>query len=229
MKTTTLRGLRWTGLLALAFLAGSAGDSRGDFVTIATPTAAYTSSTTKIPITASTGTALGSVGDGALTIAFTGPTTVTAVGPGIFGWGTPPTVEEVAPPVLFSQFQLSRSLTFSRPLSTFGVEMESNNPTGFFTSPTFRLTATFFDNGVTVGSIPLDLVAPGGTRLFAATTTGEFTSVTLTAASGSGGFEFGQIRYAAAAVPEPSSLALTGIAGVMSLRHARRRRRRVDA
>ncbi|WP_165253706.1 PEP-CTERM sorting domain-containing protein [Paludisphaera soli] len=205
-----------TVALALSALLG--GEAYADFVTFSNPTDEYTGSTTKIPITQPFGTVLDSITDGTLTVAFSGPTTVTQVGPGIFGWGNPPTVEEIAPPVLFSQFQLTRELTFSSALSTFGVEMESNNPTFPFTNPTFRLTAVFYNGDVEVGTIARNLVAPGGARLFAATTTTDvFTRVVLSASARSGGFEFGQVRYSLAAVPEPSSLALFGAASMAGL------------
>ena len=74
--------------------------------------------------------------------------------------GNPRPVEDKAPAVLFSQFALDRTLTFSTPVTTFGVEMESNNPTNPFTHPTFTLTATFFDGTDVVGTISQKLKAP---------------------------------------------------------------------
>jgi hypothetical protein len=208
-----LTRLRLTPLIstvALA-LAAASGAARGDFIVVATPTAAYQGATSKVPITGAGGTVYNALSDGTLNVTLSGPTTVTTVGPGVFGWGNPPTVEATAPSVLFSQSQLSRTLTFDQPLGTFGVEMESNNPTNPFLNPTFTLTATFFDGAAKVGTISQKLTAPGGARLFAAsTTTDPFTSVTLTSSTGSGGFDFGQVRYALASVPEPSSLALVG-------------------
>ena len=105
------------------------------------------------------------------------------------------------------------TLTFSVPVTTFGVEMMPNYPTLF--SP-YTMTAKFYDGSTLVGTISKGLSSPGGARLFAAyTTTEEFTSVNLTAQlgnfpSGTKGFDVAQIRYAAA-VPEPSTLVLGGI------------------
>jgi hypothetical protein len=224
---TRLRPTLRIPALTLAALAAASGWARGDFLVVPTPTAAYQATTSKVPIIGAQGTVDNAISDGTLTITLSAPTTVATVGPGVFGWGNPPTVEATAPAVLFSQFQLSRTLTFNQALSTFGVEMQSNNGTSFL-NPNFTLTATFFDGGTLVGTISQRLVAPGGARLFAAsTTTDPFTSVTLTSSSGSGGFNFGQVRYTVATVPEPSSLtlAILGICGhglAWCLRRAKR-------
>ncbi|MBX9626263.1 MAG: PEP-CTERM sorting domain-containing protein [Gemmataceae bacterium] len=213
--------------LAVTVAASTGPAARAAFIPFANPTAEYTGSTTKIPITDPFRTVLGSIGDGTLAVTFSGPTTVTQVGPGIFGWANPPVVESNAPPVLFSQFQLSRELTFSVPLVTFGVEMQSNNSTNPFFNPTYRLSATFYSGDQVAGTISRDLKAPGGARLFAATTTDEpFTKVVLTSSRGSGGFNFGQVRYEAQAVPEPASLGLLG-AGGLGLLAARLRRKTI--
>ncbi len=94
-----------------------------------------------------------------------------------------------------------------------GSAMMPNTPTLFFP---YTMTARFYDGTTLVGTISRGLDSPGGAALFAAsTTTAEFTKVELTAQSGSypsgtSGFLVAEVRYAAA-VPEPSALALGGI------------------
>jgi hypothetical protein len=135
-----------------------------------------------------------------------------------FGWGNPPTVEQSNPLVMFTGPNGNTTtndvtLAFSVPVTTFGVEMMPNTPTLFFP---YTMTAKFYDGSTLVGTISKGLSSPGGARLFAAsTTTAHFTSVNLTAQrgnfpSGTTGFEVAQIRYTAA-VPEPSTLVLSGI------------------
>jgi hypothetical protein len=149
-----------------------------------------------------------------------------------FGWGNPPAVESSDPLVMFTGPNGNTTtndvtMTFSVPVTTFGVEMMPSTPTLF--SP-YTMTARFYDGSTLVGTISKGLDSPGGAELFAAyTTTEEFTSVNLTAQSGSfpsgtAGFDVAQIRYAA--VPEPSTLVMGGIGcalvgGVIVLRRRR--------
>jgi hypothetical protein len=196
--------------LTLAVLAGLATAAQGGFVVISQPNAAYLASTTKFSIPTS-GPAVSSLAAGDLTITFSGPMSPAKVGPGHFGWANPPFVEDSAPAALFSQGQSSRVLTFSEPLKTFGVEMQSNNPTNPFLHPTFTLTAQFFNGNTLLDTISQHLHAPGGARLFAATDTDiPFTSVKLSAASAAGGFVIADVR-AEVATPEPASLGLFGL------------------
>lgn len=218
---------RICAILMAAMLAAMTNLARGDFIVIPNPsTGNYLTATTKIALPA-VGSTYTSLSDGTESIAIaTSPTPVamsTLGGAGTsFGWGTPPTVEQSNPLVMFTgpngnTTTNNVTLTFSVPVTTFGVEMMPNTPTLF---SSYTTTARFFDGSTLVGTISLGLLSPGGARLFAAsTTTAEFTSVNLTAQSGgfpSGttGFEIAQVRYAAA-VPEPSALVLSGIALAM--------------
>src|SRR5262249_43497717 len=191
---------------------------------------------TKITLPA-VGSTYTSLSDGVESIAITtSPTPVamsTLGGAGSsFGWGNPPTVEQSNPLVMFTgpngnTTTNNVTLTFTVPVTTFGVEMMPNFPPLFFPHTT---TAKFYDGATLVGTISKGLSSPGGARLIAAhTNTEEFTSVNLTAQlgnfpSGTKGFEIAQIRYAA--VPEPSALVLGGIGlamvgGTLVLRHRR--------
>lgn len=216
--------------------------ARADFIVIPDPsTGDYLTATTKIALPA-VGSTYTSLGDAVESIAITtSPTAVsmsTLGGAGSsFGWGNPPTVESSDPLVMFTgpngnTTTNNVTMTFSVPVTTFGVEMMPNTPTFFFP---YTMTARFYDGSTLVGTISHGLDSPGGARLFAAsTTTEEFTSVNLTAQSGSfpdgtSGFLVAEIRYAA--VPEPSPL-LMGILGSVlvggaSLAARRRSRARI--
>jgi hypothetical protein len=209
-------------ILVPAILAATSDLARGDFIVIPNPsTGNYLTATTKIALPP-VGSTYTSLSDGVESIAITtSPTPVamsTLGGAGSsFGWGNPPTVEQSNPLVMFTgpngnTTTNNVTLTFSVPVTTFGVEMMPSFPTLF--SP-YTTTAKFFDGSTLVGTISLGLLSPGGARLFAAhTNTEEFTSVNLTAQqgsfpSGTMGFDIAQVRYAA--VPEPSALVLGGI------------------
>jgi len=208
--------------LALAALAGLAPAARAGFIVYSQPTAAYEASTTKLAVPNS-GPNLGSLVSGDLTISFSAPMTPLQSGPGHFTWGRPPFVEDTAPAVLYSQQQLTRVLTFSEPLETFGLEMQPNL-TVFFPA---TLTADFFSGSTLVGEIRLG-VRQSDARLFAATDLdAPFTSVRLTSSPGSFGFLIGDLRAEPVPAPEPSSVAMfgLGLAGVLGYGWRRRTRR----
>jgi hypothetical protein len=203
----------------LAALAGLSAAARGDFIVIPQPNAAYQAATLKFDVPNS-GPALQSLVSGDLTISFSAPMNPLQAGPGHFTWGHPPFVEDTAPAVLYSQNQLTRVLTFSEPLQTFGLEMVPNL-TVFFPA---TLTADFFSGDTLVGTIQ-QRVSQFDARLFAATDTdAPFTSVWLTSSSGSFGFLVGDVR-AAVAVPEPTSLGLFGLGLAGAVGYGWRRRR----
>ncbi len=197
----------------LAFV-GPATAAHAGFVPISQPDAAYLASTTKLDIPPSA-TPVSALSAADLTVTLSAPMNFLAAG--TFRWGTPPNVEDPAPPALGFGFfgASSRVLTFSVPLETFGVEM-GYNLQPFFGS--FNLTAEFFHDTTLVGTISRRFSAGTGALLFAATDIEQpFTSVRLSAPSASQGFLIADVRKTV--VPEPSSLAVlaAGLAGWMGL------------
>ena len=178
--------------LTLAVLAGLASAAQGGFVVISQPTAAYLDSTTEAVIP-SPGTSVQSLVVGNLTITLSAP------------------MEAASNARLYSLAQSSRTLTFSEPLETFGVEM-SPNLTVFFPAP---MTAKFFNGDTLLGTINLS-VSEYSPRLFAATDTDTpFTSVQLSTVPSyfgfpTDGFLISDVRSQVAA-PEPVSLVLFGM------------------
>jgi hypothetical protein len=208
--------------LSLIFtaLAGLATGVKADIIVISQPTAAYEASTFKLAVPNS-GPPIQSLTTDGLTITLSAPMTPLQAGPPNFTWGHPPFVEDTAPAVLYSQNQVTRMLTFSEPLLTFGLEMVPNE-TVFFPA---TMTADFFSGNTDVGTIRIG-VRQFNARLFAATdglADTPFTSVRLTTPSNTFGFLIGDIR--AEVAPEPASLTLFGL-GIAGLAIASRWRRR---
>src|SRR5262249_25139848 len=141
-----------SAILMPAILAAMTKLARGDFIVIPNPsTGNFLTATTKIALPA-VGSTYTSLSDGAESIAITtSPTPVamsTLGGAGSsFGWGNPPTVEQSNPLVMFTgpngnTTTNNVTLTFSIPVTTFGVEMMPNTPTLF---SSYTTTARFFD------------------------------------------------------------------------------------
>jgi hypothetical protein len=223
--------------------------ARAAIIPITNPTPAYQAQTTLIPITAPDFTVVSSVTGGGLTVSFSQMMQARTVTPGDPSnwdtWSVPPNSENATPRILFTgpagmnQTQTSVTLSFSHPVSTFGVEMQPNN------FDIYSLTADFY-NGVTLlGSItrlvdglgegdPNNPNPGGGARLFAATIFPgglPFTSVVLHANEGQvgpfgtpgpNGFAIAEIRFSESPlpIPEPGSLAVLGVllAGVIGRR-----------
>jgi hypothetical protein len=193
---------------------------KGDIIVISQPTAAYEASTFKFAVPNS-GPPIQSLTTEGLTITLSAPMNPLQAGPPNFTWGHPPFVEDTAPAVLYSQNQVTRVLTFSEPLLTFGLEMVPNE-TVFFPA---TMTADFFSSNTDVATIRIG-VSQFNARLFAATdglADTPFTSVRLTTPSNTFGFLIGDIR--AEVAPEPASFTMFGL-GVASLALAYRWRRR---
>jgi hypothetical protein len=177
--------------LTLVAVVGLATGARGGFVIIPQPNAAYLASTFAFDIPSS-GPAVTSLVANNLTITFSAPMT------------------PVPTATLYSQQQLSRTLTFNEPVGTFGLEMFPNL-TVFFPAP---MTAKFFNGSTLLGTISQS-VSQHSPKLFAATDTDTpFTSVQLSTVSSvfgvpTDGFLIFDVR--AAVVPEPASLVLFGV------------------
>jgi hypothetical protein len=188
--------------LTLAALAGLGSAAQGGFVVIPQPTADYLNSTTQFSIPSS-GPPLQSLVAGNLTITFSAP------------------MNPFPTATLYSQQQSSRVLTFSEPVTTFGLEMFPNF-TVFFPAP---MTAQFFHNDTLLGTIHLNVFEQSA-RLFAATDTDTpFTSVQLSTAPSTFGFLIRDVR-AEVAAPEPASLVLFGL-GMCGMIGYRWRRTRI--
>lgn len=207
---------------ATALVFGIAGTAQAGMVTIASPDAGYTSSTTLIPITAPDFTNFGSVTDGTVTVNLSSALNARTVsGGGWATWSSPPNSETANPRVASTSGGLSLTFTFSQALDIFGFELE---PDSFVIA---NVVAEFFDGATSIGSISLDVDGNAGARLFAADADGgdSFTSVIITAAANAGGFAVANLRYAAAPsdVPVPATIGLFS-AALAGLGFARTRR-----
>jgi hypothetical protein len=176
------------------------------FMQIPLPDAAYTSSTTLIPVTGQDGATTLTLSDANLTVTFS---TLMQTFIGSWGtWGSPPAVETSTPGVLAPVDFLtttSVTLSFSQSLTTFGLEAEPDA----FTQGAFPVRLDFFNGVMLLGTVSNSL--DGSTAaLFAASSSAPITSVTLTIegnANDPAGTDpaIAQIRYALAgsqSVPE---------------------------
>lgn len=204
------------------FLALSTTPLQAGFMPIAQPDAAYTGSTTLIPITGSDGDTLLALSDANLTVTFSTLMQEFTVPSTWSNWGSPPTVETSTPRVLSPVDYLttfSVTLSFSKPLSTFGLEAEPDAFEG-----TFPVRLDFFNGATPIGTVSNNLDGFGA-ALFAASSMTPITSVTLTIEGNSQdpqGTDPGiaQIRYALAAsqgVPEGGATIWLMLAAALSL------------
>jgi PEP-CTERM motif len=186
----------------------NATTAKADFVPISQPNAAYTSSTTQIPVVPPNGTLINSITDGILTVNFsTGVRTATVPGGGWATWGSPPNTEGNMPRVLTCIGCNTLTMSLSSAVGTFGFELEPN------VFQTFSVTAEFFNGATSIGSITRSVNGSAGALLFAAlTNTDQFTRVVITSPVDAQGFAIARLRYGTAgpAVPEPATLLLLG-------------------
>ena len=213
----------WAGILAVAvFMVPAAKASLIQISTLteALPTGGtYETATTEIGITGSDLTVLNSLSDSSLTVLFSNPMIKESVPATYATWGSPPETETSTPNILNTfgnPDEDSRILTFSSPLSVFGLEAE----TGDFANWTF--TMTFYAGAVDLGSITRAITGGGGARILAGYSTLPFTSVMISDnAPGTvdNSFATADYRYElAAAIPEPGTLRLLiGAIGLLGL------------
>ena len=194
-------------LLTFAVVAFFAAPAKADFVPIPQPNAAYTSTTTLIPIVGADFTTTTSVSDGTLTVNFSTSVERRTV-PGSWGtWGSPPFTEGNSTRLFFCSNCTTLTLNLSSGVRTFGFEMEPN------AFGVFPMTAQFFNGATLIGSISQNVDGNAGARLFAAlTNTDTFNRIVITTSADALGFGFARIRYGAGgpAVPEPATLLLLG-------------------
>jgi hypothetical protein len=221
-----MRRINRLASLATLVLAGAAAPLHATLLTIAQPGAAYTSSTSLLPVTADELANVSSLTDGILTATFSEPLQVATVvntdPTNWFNWGSPPAVENANPRVLISPGTTSTllTITFSQPVTLFGLE---GMPDGFGPEP---MTENFFNGATNIGSISLIPDGSVGALLFAASSTIPITSINITTtadplANGTD-FAIGDLRYALAA-PEPNTwIAL--VAGLGIIGWSRRRK-----
>jgi hypothetical protein len=209
--------------LATLILAGAAAAPlHATLLTIAQPGAAYTSSTSLLPVTASELANVSSVTDGIFTATFSELLQVATVPTDWLTWGSPPAVENATPRVLISPGTTSTllTITFSQPVTLFGLEAM---PDGFGPEP---MTENFYNGASNIGSIQLTPDGSAGALLFAASSTIPITSIDITTTANplENGTDFAvaELRYALAA-PEPNTwIAL--VAGLGIIGWSRRRK-----
>jgi hypothetical protein len=200
-------------------------------IQIPAPNAAYTSATTLIPITGADGDTTTALSDAVLTVTFDTLMQKFSVPVTWGSWNSPPATEGSTPNVL-SPFDFSITtitLSFSQPLSVFGLEAEPDATT----QGAFPVSMVFF-NGVTQLGTLNNTIDGFSAALFAASSTTPITSVVLSIGgtlNDPAGTDPGiaQVRYALAApagVPEPAtwsmmSAAVLGLLMVRRFRYAR--------
>ena len=182
------------------------------FTPIATPVASYTGSTTVLSIPGANFSTTSTLADANETLTFSNPVDVRTVPSGGWGtWNSPPATESATPKVLYNS-GLSLTIGLSSPKTIFGFEVETNN------SGTYSVTATFYNGATVLGTITQSIVSTSGALLAAASSGTPITSVTITAAAGSGGFAIAQLRYASpAAPPTVTSVPVLGLPAMGAL------------
>lgn len=219
--------------LTCALVAGQA-TALGAFSTISSPTPAYTSGTTVLSLAPFDSDSVTSIFDLGLTIDFTTTGFVTSAPAVWAAWSVAPESENPGGPVPLAAFSVLGSfvLSFSAPVSTFGVEIEPDT-----LDVGIPVTATFFNGATQVGQITRTLTntsgpggISGGARLFAGTSLDQpFTSLVISYDTNAGGPEMGMalayFRYTLAqqqtgSVPEPATAwaVLTGLAALAAVR-----------
>jgi hypothetical protein len=170
------------GLLFVPLLPPS---SAATFNPISSPTAAYTSSTSLIPITQPDFANVTSLTNGSQTVTFSSAMQALTVPNSWATWNSPPNTETSTPRVLWTGGATSVTLTLANPTSVFGFETEPN-PFNVHT-----ITATFMSGASTLGTITRSVNGNAGALLAAASTDQPITHVQI---SSDVDFAIAQIR-----------------------------------
>ena len=171
-------------ILACALLAAESG-ALGAFTIVSNPDSTYRANTTLLPLDTFGPAPVTAIFDAGLTINFSLPGFVTSAPAVWSSWSSSPNSENPGGPsdtVSLIAFSLTGNfvLSFSRPLTTFGVELQPD-----VLDTAVPVTATFFRGATQVGQVTRSINSTGspltgGARLFAGTSLDQpFTSVQL--------------------------------------------------
>ncbi|HEX4168998.1 MAG TPA: hypothetical protein VHZ55_26335 [Bryobacteraceae bacterium] len=178
---------------------------QADFVTVAQPNAAYLNNTTLAHFTDPDSTLVGAVEQSGVLLTYSNSIEELTVPATWATWGTTPAVESATPRVGYTDGLSDLAIFFSKPLSTFGLEIEPGNLVPESTS------VEFLSGTTPVGLITLTPSGNSGALLFAAsTTTNPFTSVFIKN-NESDDFAIAEQRFTVA-TPEPASFSLIALA-----------------
>lgn len=198
-----------SALLLSVFSLGA--PARAEITVIPQPDAEYQDATTKIdiPDDVQDGTVLEGITDETLTVAFAPPVYKSSVPDNWATWSSPPESESDTPQVLVNE-DLSLTIDLSRPVTTFGFELQP------FSEGPFNFDADFvFMNGgepTIVETINRTVGGRHGARLFAATSEDElpFNRIVI---NGGDYFALAQIRYQGVEEPEERDVEIDIIPG----------------
>ncbi len=207
-------------LLSVAAAALTCSPVQADFIPLAQPGASYLGNTVLADFIDPDFTLVAAVEKSGVLLGYNNSLEELTVGaPNEWStWGKPPAVESSTPRVGWTDGASSLAIGFSKPLSTFGLEIEPGNQVAEET------TMTFLSGTRVVGTITLDPNGQGGALLFAASThTNPFTSVFITNDE-SDDFAIAEQRFAVAPAPEPADWGLISLGLAGALWFARRRR-----
>lgn len=210
MNKLSVRSMGMAALLVAAMI-----PARAQFTPIPLPDAWYLTNTTLLPTPATFPASV--LTDGSFSVTFSSPADMYRFTPGggWATWNTPPWVEPTPTDVFFTGVT-SLTMTFSRPVTTFGFEAEPNP------LDVYNMSAVFYYSGSPVGTITLPVDGNGGARLFAATGT-LFDQVVF---SSTVDFAVGRLRYGDTSpdvIPEAGTLASFGSMAGLGLLWLRRR------
>jgi hypothetical protein len=200
-RSKSIKTLICAAALAIAMLASV--PSFATLTQILNPDATYTSNTHLLAITGDRWYQPSSIKDDYLTASFSPSPYIYDMSLDWGSWGAPPMTESTTPQLLFFDEIDSFTITFSKPISTFGLEARANA----ISAHMFNLE--FYKDNASIGLISRNIngnVSPG---LLAASSDTVFDKVVISTTQESYGIAINNLRYATgspAAVPEASTL-----------------------